>query len=69
MQDVANQIFRFLQIEGDSKYWIPRMGITQFKRKGKKYSPDCWILNYSNPAAVVAEATRRKFNKSFRWLY
>ena len=24
-----------------------------------KYSPDAWLLNYSNPAAVVAEATRR----------
>ena len=23
------------------------------------YSPDAWLLNYSNPAAVVAEATRR----------
>ena len=28
----------------------------------KKYSPDAWILNYSNPAAVVAEATRREFD-------
>lgn len=36
MQDVANQIFRFLQIEGDSKCWISRIGITQFKRKGNK---------------------------------
>lgn len=24
----------------------------------EKYSPDCWMLNYSNPAAVVAEACR-----------
>uniref|UniRef100_A0A182TAF7 Glycosyl hydrolase family 4 C-terminal domain-containing protein n=1 Tax=Anopheles maculatus TaxID=74869 RepID=A0A182TAF7_9DIPT len=24
-----------------------------------KYSPDAWMLNYSNPAAIVAEATRR----------
>lgn len=23
------------------------------------YSPNCWMLNYSNPAAIVAEATRR----------
>ena len=22
------------------------------------YSPDCWMLNYSNPAAIVAEACR-----------
>lgn len=27
----------------------------------RKYSPDCWILNYSNPAAIVAEATKRVF--------
>ena len=25
----------------------------------EKYSPNCWMLNYSNPAAIVAEATRR----------
>ncbi|TFJ91408.1 6-phospho-alpha-glucosidase [Lentibacillus salicampi] len=25
----------------------------------EKYSPDAWFLNYSNPAAIVAEATRR----------
>ncbi|MNM50971.1 Maltose-6'-phosphate glucosidase [compost metagenome] len=25
----------------------------------EKYSPDCWMLNYSNPAAIVAEACRR----------
>ena len=25
----------------------------------EQYSPDCWMLNYSNPAAIVAEATRR----------
>lgn len=24
----------------------------------EKYSPDAWLLNYSNPAAIVAEATR-----------
>ncbi|ARW12242.1 6-phospho-alpha-glucosidase [Lactiplantibacillus plantarum] len=24
-----------------------------------KYSPNAWMLNYSNPAAIVAEATRR----------
>ncbi|RFA35934.1 6-phospho-alpha-glucosidase [Virgibacillus dokdonensis] len=24
----------------------------------EKYSPDAWFLNYSNPAAIVAEATR-----------
>lgn len=31
-------------------------------KMAKKYSPNCWVLNYSNPAAVVAEATRREFN-------
>lgn len=25
----------------------------------EKYSPNCWMLNYSNPASIVAEATRR----------
>ena len=25
----------------------------------EKYSPNAWMLNYSNPAAIVAEATRR----------
>jgi maltose-6'-phosphate glucosidase len=25
----------------------------------EKYSPDAWFLNYSNPAAIVAEATRK----------
>lgn len=25
----------------------------------EQYSPHCWMLNYSNPAAIVAEATRR----------
>lgn len=24
----------------------------------EKYSPDAWMLNYSNPASIVAEATR-----------
>ena len=24
----------------------------------EKYSPHCWMLNYSNPAAIVAEACR-----------
>lgn len=25
----------------------------------EQYSPDCWMLNYSNPASIVAEACRR----------
>ena len=27
----------------------------------RQYSPNAWILNYSNPAAIVAEALRREF--------
>ena len=27
----------------------------------RRYAPDAWILNYSNPAAIVAEALRREF--------
>lgn len=32
----------------------------------RKYSPEAWILNYSNPAAIVAEATKRVFKNDFR---
>ena len=28
----------------------------------RNYAPDAWILNYSNPAAIVAEALRREFH-------
>lgn len=28
----------------------------------RTYAPEAWIINYSNPAAIVAEATRRKYN-------
>ena len=27
----------------------------------RTYAPNAWILNYSNPAAIVAEALRREF--------
>lgn len=30
----------------------------------EKYSPNCWMLNYSNPASIVAEAVRRLRPKS-----
>ena len=30
------------------------------------YSPKAWILNYSNPAAIVAEATKRLFPYDYR---
>lgn len=36
MQDVMNQIFRFLQIEGGSKSLISKMGNYSIKRKGNK---------------------------------
>ena len=32
----------------------------------RKYSKEAWILNYSNPAAIVAEATKRVFKDDFR---
>ena len=32
----------------------------------RTYSPECWILNYSNPAAIVAEATKRVFPGDYR---
>ncbi|WP_312443106.1 family 4 glycosyl hydrolase [Lacrimispora sp.] len=34
----------------------------------RKYSPEAWILNYSNPAAIVAEATKRVFPDDHRIL-
>lgn len=34
----------------------------------RKYSKDAWILNYTNPAAIVAEATNRVFHDDKRLL-
>lgn len=34
-------------------------GIIEIIDHMEKYSPNAWMLNYSNPAAIVAEATRR----------
>lgn len=34
-------------------------GIVEIVHFMEKYSPEAWMLNYSNPAAIVAEATRR----------
>lgn len=34
-------------------------GILEILDYMKKYSPNAWMLNYSNPAAIVAEATRK----------
>lgn len=33
-------------------------GVLELVRYMEKYSPEAWMLNYSNPAAIVAEATR-----------
>ena len=32
----------------------------------RKYAPEAWVLNYSNPAAIVAEATKRVFPGDYR---
>jgi len=37
-------------------------GVFQVIDDVRKYAPEAWIINYSNPAAIVAEATRRKYN-------
>ncbi|MBU3092056.1 6-phospho-alpha-glucosidase [Clostridium sp. CM028] len=34
-------------------------GVIEILDYMEKYSPDAWMLNYSNPAAIVAEATRK----------
>jgi maltose-6'-phosphate glucosidase len=34
-------------------------GVLELVDYMEKYSPDAWLLNYSNPAAIVAEAARR----------
>ena len=34
----------------------------------RNYAPEAWILNYSNPAAIVAEALRREFPGDYRIL-
>lgn len=34
-------------------------GVLQLLDFMEKYSPDAWMLNYSNPAAIVAEATSK----------
>lgn len=34
-------------------------GVLEILDYMEKYSPNAWLLNYSNPAAIVAEATRR----------
>ena len=36
---------------------VPAM--IQLVKDIRRYSPDAWIINYANPAAIVAEATKR----------
>ena len=36
-------------------------GVLEILDYMEKYSPNAWMLNYSNPAAIVAEALRREF--------
>ncbi|MEG0527202.1 MAG: 6-phospho-alpha-glucosidase [Longicatena sp.] len=40
--------------------------IVDLIKRIRKSSPEAWILNYSNPAAIVAEATKRIFPNDFR---
>ena len=35
----------------------------------RKYAPDAWIINFSNPASVLAEATRRYFRGDDKLVY
>lgn len=42
--------------------------IIQLVKQIRTYSPDAWILNYSNPAAIVAEATKREFPEDYKIL-
>lgn len=40
--------------------------IIDLVKKIRAVSPEAWILNYSNPAAIVAEATKRVFPDDYR---
>ena len=37
-------------------------GVFQVIDDIRTYAPEAWIINYSNPAAIVAEATRRQYH-------
>lgn len=43
---------------------VPAM--IELVREIRRRSPEAWILNYSNPAAIVAEATKRVFPDDYR---
>lgn len=36
-------------------------GILPIVKNVQKYAPDAWILNYTNPESIIAEAIRREF--------
>ncbi len=40
--------------------------VCELIRQIRRYSPEAWILNYSNPAAIVAEATKRLFPGDYK---
>lgn len=42
--------------------------IVEIIKKIRELSPEAWIINYSNPAAIVAEATRRIFPGDYKIL-
>lgn len=44
------------------------LGMIELIQDIRQYSPKAWILNYSNPAAIVAEATKRLFPDDYRIL-
>ena len=44
---------------GGIAYGMRSIGPIQLIDYMEEYSPNAWMLNYSNPAAIVAEATRR----------
>lgn len=50
---------------GGISYGLRSIGpVLELIRYMEEYSPNAWFLNYSNPAAIVAEATRRVFPNS-----
>ncbi|MCP1103126.1 maltose-6'-phosphate glucosidase [Aequitasia blattaphilus] len=40
--------------------------VVEIIKQIREKSPECWILNYSNPAAIVAEATNRIYSDDKR---
>ncbi|OIJ18189.1 6-phospho-alpha-glucosidase [Anaerobacillus alkalidiazotrophicus] len=47
---------------GGMGYGLRSIGdMIQLIKEIRQYSPEAWILNYTNPAAIVAEALRRAF--------